>query len=219
MFLGHFAVGIAAKRVAPKTSLGTLTLAALWLDALWPLGLLFGLERAEIAPNANPFLNLNFTSYPYTHSLVMTLVWAVLFAVVYAARTKYRTGAVVAGVLVLSHWVLDWVTHLPDLPLWPGGPKVGLGLWTHPSATVLVEGFLFVFGVALYATMTRPKNLIGKAALWAYLIVLAMLYSADAHSPAPPNMTVVAYTGIIGWIFVPWAFWIDHNREVEPARV
>ena len=219
MFLGHFAVGIAAKRVAPRTSLGTLTLAALWLDALWPLSLLLGLERAEVQPNANPFLTVNFTSYPFTHSLLMTLVWAVLFAAVYAARTKYRTGALVAGILVLSHWVLDYVTHLADLPLWPGGPEVGLGLWTHPSLTVLVEGFMFVVAVSLYAMLTRPRNMIGKAALWAYLIVLAMLYSAFLHSPAPPNTTVVAYTGIVGWIFVPWAFWIDHNREVRPAQV
>lgn len=216
MFLGHFAVGLAAKRAAPKTSLGTLTLAALWLDALWPLFLILGFEQAAIAPHrANPFLTLDFISYPLSHSLLLTLLWGILFAIVYAARTRNRTGAIVVGVLVLSHWVLDYLTHRPDLPLWPGGPTVGLGLWFHPLVTVVVESLLFLVGLLLYVRMTRPRNLVGKAALWAYVIVLAGLYAADASAPVPPNVEVVAYTGIIGWIFVPWAFWIDHNRIVR----
>ncbi len=216
MFIGHFAVGLAAKRAAPKTSLGTLTFAALLLDAIWPLLLLLGVERAEITPNRNPFLLLDFTSYPISHSLLMSLVWAALFAIVYFARVRYRAGALICGALVLSHWVLDFVTHRPDLPLEPGGAKVGLGLWNYPVATVLVESLMFIAGIWIYARTTRPKNRIGKAALGAYVVVLAALYSADVNSQAPPNMTVVAFTGLIGWIFVLWAFWIDHNREVRP---
>jgi LexA-binding, inner membrane-associated putative hydrolase len=216
VFLGHFAVGLAAKRAAPRTSLATLTLAALWLDALWPLFLLVGVERAAITPHApDPFLTLDFESYPISHSLLMTLVWAALFTIVYAMRTRYRAGAVVAGLCVLSHWVLDWVTHVPDLPLWPGGPKAGLGLWQNATATIIVESLLFLAGLWVYVRMTRPKNLVGRAALWAYVIVLAGLYVADANAPAPPNMTVVAFSGIVGWIFVPWAFWIDHNRSLK----
>ena len=216
MFLGHFAVGLALKRAAPRASLGTLTLAALWLDALWPLFLLLGIERTSIAPrHPNPFLALDFVSYPLSHSLLLTLVWGILFAIVYAARTRYRVGAVVVGVLVLSHWVLDFLVHRPDLPLWPGGPTVGLGLWFDPIATIIVESLMFLLGLVLYVRRTRPRNLIGKASLWAYVIVLAALYVADANAPAPHDMTVVAYIGVIGWIFVPWAFWIDHNRELR----
>ena len=215
MFLGHFAVGLAGKRVCPRTSLGTLTLAALFLDALWPLFLLLGLERAEITPSTNSFLLLDFTSYPLSHSLLMTLVWAALFSALYFARTRYRAGAVLCGALVLSHWVLDYVTHRPDLPLWPGGPRVGLGLWNYPVAAVIVESLMFVGGVWVYTRVTRAKNRVGRMALWAYVVVLAGLYAADANSPAPPNIGIVALTGIIGWFFVPWAFWIDHNREVR----
>jgi len=218
MFLGHFAVGLAGKRVCPRTSLGTLTLAALFLDALWPLFLLLGLERAEITPSTNSFLLLDFTSYPLSHSLLMTLVWGALFTALYFARTKYRAGAILCGGLVLSHWVLDYVTHLPDLPLWPGGPRVGLGLWNYPAAAVLVESLMFLGGVWVYTRVTRAKNRVGRMALWAYIVVLAALYAADANSPAPPNIRVVALTGIVGWFFVPWAFWIDHNREVRQGQ-
>ncbi len=217
MFIGHFAVGLAAKRAAPRASLGTLTLAALFLDALWPLFLLLGLERAEVVPGSNSFLLLNFSYYPISHSLLMALVWAALFAIVYKARTKYSAGALWVGLLVLSHWVLDFIVHVPDLPLWPGGPKVGLGLWNSPTATIVIESAIFLAGIWIYATTTRPRNIIGKAALWAYVIVIAGLYAADANAQAPPNITIVAYIGIVAWIFIPWAYWIDYNREVRAA--
>jgi len=216
MFIGHFAVGLAAKRAAPRTSLGTLTLAALFLDALWPILLLLGIERAEITPNSNSFLLLHFTYYPFSHSLLMTLVWAALFSIVCFARTKYGTGALVCGVVVLSHWILDFVVHVPDLPLWPGGPKVGLGLWNQPAATIVVETLMFIAGIWIYEKTTRPKNMVGRASVWAYAIVLMGLYLGDATSPPPPNISVVAWMGLIGWLFVLWALWIDNNREVMP---
>jgi len=216
MFLGHFAVGLAAKRAAPRTSLGTLTLAAIFLDVLWPIFLLLGIERAAITPSTNSFLLLDFTYYPFSHSLLMALVWGALFSIVYFARTKYRTGALLCGVAVLSHWILDFIVHRPDLPLWPGGPKAGLGLWNHPAATLTLESLTFIAGVWIYARATRSKNMVGKASLWAYAIVLVGLYLGEATSPPPPNVSVVAWMGLVGWLFVLWALWIDYNREAEP---
>ncbi len=217
MFIGHFAVGLAAKRAAPRTSLGTLTLAALFLDALWPIFLLLGIERAAITPSTNSFLLLDFTYYPFSHSLLMALVWAALFSIVYFARTKYRAGALVCGALVVSHWILDFIVHRPDLPLWPGGPKAGLGLWNHPVGAMALETFLFIAGIWIYERTTRPKNMVGRASVWAYAIVLMGLYLGDATSSPPPNISVVAWMGLIGWLFVLWALWIDNNREI-PAR-
>ena len=221
MFIGHFAVGLAAKRAAPRTSIGSLTLAAVFLDALWPLFLLLGLERAEVAPGSpNSFLFLNFTYYPISHSLVMAVVWSVVFAFVYRVRTHYGPGTLWVGLLVLSHWVLDFLVHVQDLPLWPGGPKVGLGLWNLPAVVVVLESAMFLAGVWIYASMTRPRNRVGKAALWAYALVLALLYVADATSKSPPpSITVVALTGIVAWLFAPWAYWIDFNRELREPRV
>src|SRR6266702_1654805 len=139
MFLGHFAVALAAKRAAPRTSLGTLLSAALWLDLLWPVLILFGTEQVRIDPGNTAFTPLDFESYPWSHGLLPVLGWSVAAAVFYRARTGYRRGAAVVGFLVFSHWVLDFVTHRPDLPLWPDGPRVGLGLWGSVAATLAVE--------------------------------------------------------------------------------
>lgn len=137
MFLGHIAVGFAAKRAAPRASLGALMTAPVLLDLLWPLGLILGIEKVRIAPGNTAFTPLDFVSYPWTHSLLMAPVWASLFMLAYLARTGYVAGAFWVGIGVASHWVLDWFTHRPDLQLVPWSPvRVGLGLWNSVPATV-----------------------------------------------------------------------------------
>src|SRR6266566_1979663 len=151
MFIGHYALGFAAKRVAPGTSLGTLFVAPTLADLLWPVFLLLGWERVTLTPATDPFLNLTFDSYPISHSLLTLIAWGVLFALLYYMRTRYRAGAIAVALLVVSHWVLDYITHRPDMPLAPGGPKVGLGLWNSVAGTVAVEAVMFVAGIAVYA--------------------------------------------------------------------
>ena len=129
MFIGHYALGLAAKRLAPRTSLGTLFVAPTLADLLWPVFLLLGWERVSPSGVTNPFLTLTFDAYPISHSLLALIGWGALYALLYRARTGYGRGAIVVGLLVVSHWVLDFATHVPDMPLYPGGPKVGLGLW------------------------------------------------------------------------------------------
>ena len=148
MFIGHFAVAFAVKRAAPRTSLGVTFAAAQLVDMLWPIFLLLGWEQVRIEPNANPFLTLDFTSYPWTHSLAMGVVWGAVFGGLYFAVTKYKRGAIVVALLVPSHWVLDAVVHVPDLPLYPGGAaRIGLGLWSSPVAAIVVEAILFLAGL------------------------------------------------------------------------
>jgi hypothetical protein len=142
----------------------------------------------------------------------MALVWAAGFALAYRARTGSRRGAWVVGGLVLSHWVLDFVTHRPDLPLAPGAPRVGLGLWNSVAATVLVEGALFAAGVYLYASATRARNRTGRFAFWALVVFLAGVYLANM-GPPPPSARAVGAAGLSMWLFIPWAVWIDRNRE------
>ena len=125
MFLGHFGVGFGAKAAAPKASLGTLFLAAQFVDLLWPTLLLVGLEKVVIAPGITRVTPLDFTDYPITHSLIAAIVWAALFAGAYFLMRKYPKGAWICGAAVLSHWVLDLLTHRPDLPLVPGGTAKG----------------------------------------------------------------------------------------------
>ncbi len=212
MFIGHFAVGFAAKRLAPRASLGTLFAASQLLDLIWPALVLLGAEEVRVDPGNTAFTPLDFVSYPWTHSLLMALIWAAAFALAYRARTHFSRGAWLAGALVVSHWVLDFVTHRPDLPLAPGTMKVGLALWNSVPATVIVEGGLFAMGVYLYATGTRARNRTGRVALWALVVFLVGIYIANM-GPPPPSARAIGAAGLLMWLFIPWAVWIDRNRE------
>jgi len=212
MFLGHFGVALAAKKVAPRPSLGTLLLAALLIDGIWPVMLLLGWERVEIVPGTTAASPLLFVSYPWTHSLAADCGWAALLAGGYFLLRRDRIGAVWIATLVLSHWVLDLVSHRPDLPLWPGSATFGLGLWNSLPATLAVECGLLVLGAAVYASATRPRDAVGRYALWTLVATLACIYLASVVGPPPPNVEVLAYSGLLGWLFVVWAYWIDRHR-------
>ena len=211
MFLGHYGVAFAAKRAAPRASLGALTFAAQFLDELWPILLLLGVEQVRIVPGlmaANP---LDFVYYPYSHSLLMAIVWGILVGVAYFLLRRYGRGAWIMGALVVSHWFLDLPMHRPDLPLWPGAssPKVGWGLWNSIPATYVIEFAIYAIGIALYLRATRARDRIGSWGLWAYILVLAILLS---NGPAPSERTL-AWSALGIWLFVPWAWWVDKHRE------
>jgi membrane-bound metal-dependent hydrolase YbcI (DUF457 family) len=214
MFIGHFAVAFAAKPVAPGASLGTLFLAAQFLDGLWPVLLLLGIERVEIHPGDTAFTPLNFVHYPISHSLAMTLLWAALFALGYAWLTKDRRAALVAAVLVASHWLLDWLTHRPDLPLYPGGSeRLGLGLWNSVAGTLVVEGLMFAAGIAMYLRATRARDRTGTIIFWVLIAFLIMAYLGAAFGPPPPDLRALEWTALSGWLLVAWGYWIDRHRQ------
>ena len=212
MFIGHFGLALAAKKVAPRPSLGTLVFAAQLADGLWPIFLLLGWEQVAIAPGITPVTPLDFTSYPYSHSLLADVAWAALLAGSYYALRRDRNGAFWLAVLVLSHWVLDFASHRPDMPLWPGGPVEGLGLWYSVPATLAVEFALFAAGAWLYVSATRARDRWGSVLFWLFLLVLAILYLAAVFGPPPPSVHALAMSGLAGWLFVAWAYWIDRHR-------
>ncbi|HET7296540.1 MAG TPA: metal-dependent hydrolase [Gemmatimonadales bacterium] len=214
MFIGHYAVALAAKRAAPRTSLGTLFVAVQLADMLWPVLLLLGWERAHFEPGRNPFLVLWLDSIPISHSLLALAAWGALFAALYRARTGYARGAVVVAFGVLSHWVLDVATHRPDMPLYPGGPVLGFGLWNSVAGTIIVEGLMFVAGTWIYLRTTRARDAVGRYGLAALLAVLLLSYGASLAGGPAPSMRTVAIGGIIfGWVFVGWAAWVDQHRD------
>ncbi len=216
MFLGHFGVGLAAKPAAREASLGTLFLASQFLDLLWPTFLLLGLERVEIEPGATALIPLDFTHYPWSHSLLAVVGWSVLFALVYFAVRRAVVPALVCGGLVASHWLLDLLTHQPDLPLVPGGTTlVGFGLWNHPVAAIALEVALFALGVFLYLRATRPVDRTGTVAFWFLVAFLGIIHAANLLGPPPPSVTAIAWTGQAQWLLVAWAYWIDRHREVR----
>jgi len=213
MFIGHFGVGFASKKAAPTISLGMLFLAAQFLDLLWPTLLLFGVEHVAIEPENGRTIPLNFTDYPISHSLLMVLVWSLIIGSLYWLLRKNTKGAVVLGICVLSHWILDLIVHYPDLPLTPwNSPLVGFALWSSPLGTGFVEGLVFLAGIILYLKATSARNRAGKFGLWLLVGLLIISHLANLFGPPPPSVTAIACAGQLQWLFVILAFWVDRNR-------
>ncbi len=214
MFIGHFALAFGAKKFAPQVSLGILFLACQLADIIWPNLILLGIEALEVEPGITVMTPLNFLHYPYSHSLVALILWSAIFAVLYALLRRSGTkAAIVIAVLVLSHWVLDVLTHQPDMPitLFDSSP-VGLGLWNFPVVAVPFELLLFGAGIWLYARNTKPLNRQGSIGFWALTLFLLVLYAASLFGPPPPSPTAVAWSSQALWLLIAWGFWVDHHR-------
>lgn len=214
MFIGHFGAALAAKKLDNMPSLGTMFLASQFIDLLWPILMLAGIEKVKIEPGNSAFTPLNFIYYPFSHSLLFVLIWALLLGGVYYLIRKNLKSSLILGALVLSHWILDLISHVPDLPLYPGSSiKVGLGLWNFVSLTILVEGLIFVSGAFLYIFSTKALNRKGSIGLWLLLAFLSAIYVTGIVSPPPPSAEAIAYTGLIQWLFIAWGYLVDRNRK------
>ena len=213
MFIGHFGVALAAKKAAPRTSLGTLILAAQFIDLLWPIFLLLGLEHVRIAPGITKVSPFDFYDYPISHSLLMVMVWSVVLGGLYYAFRRYTRGAWIIALAVLSHWVLDFIVHRTDLPLWPGGPRVGLGLWNSWAGSISVELLIFGAGLWAYLDFTRARDSVGGYAFWALMALLFFGWVSTLFAGAPPSVTAMAWGAMTMWLTVPWAWWADAHRE------
>ena len=217
MFIGHFGVGLAAKKVATKTSLGTLFLATQFIDLLWPLFLIFGIEQVKIDPGNTAFTPFDFVLYPYSHSLIAVLFWSLIFGSIYFLIKKDLKTSIWLGVLVLSHWILDFITHRPDLPLLIGSssPMVGLGIWNSVIATILIEGGIFILGVYLFIKITKARNKIGFYSFWSLIIFLILIYGMNLLGPPPESVDAIGYVGLSQWLIIAWGYWIGKNRIVK----
>jgi hypothetical protein len=214
MFIGHYAVGLASKRLAPRASLGALIAAPILLDLIWPVLLLLGVEHVTIAQNANPFLRLYFDSYPISHGLVAVVGWSTLYASLYFAFTRYTSGAIVIWIGVVSHWLLDYVVHRPDLPLYAGSRLYGLALWNHRWWTVGIEVAMLAFAVWVYLGETKAKNKMGVYGFWGFILLLLLAYAGAIFGSVPPSVKKLAIGTMAMWLFVLWAWWLDRQRLV-----
>jgi membrane-bound metal-dependent hydrolase YbcI (DUF457 family) len=215
MFIGHFALGLAAKRATPRISLAVLFAAAQLADLLWPVFLALGLEQVRVAPGNTAFTPLEFVSYPYSHSLLLLVGWGILLALFCRPFARGRRAFVIITALVVSHWLLDFLTHRPDMPLYPGGRKFGLGLWNSIPATIAVEVPMFLVGVWMYMQVTHPRDGVGRWAFGALIVTLLLIYAGNIFSPPPQSVTalwIVALAG--GVILVLWSRWADAHRDV-----
>jgi hypothetical protein len=214
MFIGHYALAFGAKRVAPTVSLGTAFLACQFADLLWPTLVMLGVEVVEVDPGNTLVTPLNFVSYPYSHSFVMLVVWSALFALAYRTIRGWNGPAIATvAALVFSHYLLDVITHRPDLPITiHGSRRLGFGLWNHPGTTLALELAMFIAGMALYASVTRPRDKAGRIGYLLLIAVLSAIYFAALYGPPPPSAAAVAVAAQLSWLFVICAYWLDRHR-------
>ena len=216
MVIGHYAVGMVAKRYAPRTSLGTMIAAGAALDLIWPVFVLLGIEIVTITPGVTAVTPLTFVSYPWSHSLLMSAVWGALFAGFYFVARRYTAGTIAVAALVVSHWVLDWLMHVPDLPLVPwGGPREGLGLWHSLPLSMAAELMVFAAGVATYLRSTRARDSEGAWGLAGMILFMLLIYAFALFGSPPPSATVVAWSDMGQWLVVALAAWVDSHRRTD----
>jgi hypothetical protein len=216
MFLGHFGVALAAKRLAPRASLALLILAAQLADVIWPVLVALGVEQVRIDPGNTAFTPLDFAAYPYSHSLLLLAVWGLALGLLARGHVGGRAALPLIAGLVVSHWVLDWITHRPDMPLFPRGPLLGLGLWNSVPWTLAVELVMFAGGSWLYLGHTRAKDAVGRWGFVALVAFLLVAYLANLGS-VPPSVTALYATAMAGVLVIAaWAWWVDRHRAVAP---
>jgi hypothetical protein len=214
MFVGHLAVALGAARLRPRVPLAALAAAAFGLDLIWPVFVLLGLETVRIAPGHTAFTPLDFVSYPWSHSLVMSAVWGAVAGVVAARACRSAAAGAIVAAVVVSHWILDAVSHAPDMPVWPYGPRVGLGLWNSIPATLIIEGAIFAIAIAAYVRTAPARDAIGRWAFIALLALVGVLWATSPFSPPPPNTTAIAIVGLaFGLLTIPWLMWIERHRR------
>lgn len=211
MFIGHFGLGLWARYIGRLPSLAMMFIAVQFLDLLWPVFVFLGWENFTIDPGNTKLTPLNFAHYPYSHSLLMAVVWGMLLALVYFLFTRNKRGAGLIGALVVSHWVLDYITHRADLLLTPFGTrKYGLGLWNHPVEEMLLEFTMFLGGAYVYYRAARPQR------RWAFISLIAftfIIHLLNIFGPVPPSVNAVAGSALLMWIFVAWAWWIEKGQH------
>jgi len=202
MFVGHYGPAFAGKAVARSVPLWTLFLAVQLVDVAWGLFIAHGIEHVRFVPGFTEANPLDLYDMPITHSLPGALAWSVAAGLIYAiwARRQKVLGGVVVGAAVFSHWVLDLLVHVPDLALWPGGPKVGLGLWNNYPVALAVEAAVLVLGFFLYMRVTQARGLVGRIWPWVFVALLALAEVVNHGGPLPESPQQFGYTAVISYI-------------------
>ena len=216
MFVGHIAAGMVAKRIEPRISLGTAVLGAVLADLLVFIFLIAGIEHFSVLADVkrNQFLGYDIV---YSHSLLMDGVWGALFAGVWFVRRRNVRGAVVLFAAVISHWVLDVISHRPDMRLAPGTDwMLGLGLWNSLLATVIVEGGFWLLAVVLYVRLTRVRARAGVYVFWIGVVLWTLAWWGNITQGIEPNPVKAGIGGLILFtLIVAWAYWTNRLRPVR----
>ncbi len=216
MGVGHVAIAFAGKHFAPKVSLGWLIFATLFVDVLWAATVGFGIEHVRIEKGFLPASPFDLYDYPWTHSLVGSLGWSVGFAALAWLVLRDVRGALVLGLAVLSHWVLDLIAHKPDLPVLPSGPYLGLGLWYSLWGTILVEALMVAGAAWVYLKETRASDRLGHWGLIGLLGFLLVMHLAVYLGP-PPTVAMIPWSGLTLLLPMVFAHVVDRHRTAVAA--
>ncbi|MCZ7406205.1 MAG: hypothetical protein O8C67_14925 [Candidatus Methanoperedens sp.] len=219
MFIGHYGIGLALKKVEPRLSLGLLIFGAILLDILFGLFLLFGIEHAKIVPGATVVSPFEFYDYPLSHSALGAFMWATAGYLAYwlwpkGDRTQRKWPAFILAIAIFSHFILDVISHTPDLTIsGNNSPILGLSLWNSLAGTMIVELGLLFIGIYIYISATHSVSLSGKYGFAFLVLILMVFFIGNIFGPPPPDMKVVAVTMTAGQLaLVALAFWVDRNR-------
>lgn len=220
MFLGHFGAALALKRLEPKLSLGTLFLAVQLPDLLWGAFLLLGWEQVRIDPGYTAVTPLQFISYPISHSLLGMTGWAAALGAVYYSwptrdTARHWQAAALVGVAVLSHFPLDWIVHVPDLPLsGESSARLGLGLWNYPAVTLILELATLGAGLVIYIAFRSIRHPARANRLAILAALLVGIYLLSFFGPPPPSVTAIAVTDLMGFpLLIALAAWADRRAR------
>lgn len=212
MFIGHYSAAFVAASHPKAPGLGTLFVAAQLVDVAFFAFVPLGIENMRVVPGMAAMNPMDLYDMPWTHSLIGAAGWAAAFGLVVAAVTKRVIAGVLAGLVVLSHWPIDWLVHIPDLTIAGSPPKLGLGLWNHPAIAMPLELGVLAAGVWFYAY--RTKATAKRWLLPALIVLLLGLQSVNWFGPPP----VAVDFGLWGLGLVAFALaavtatWVARNR-------
>jgi hypothetical protein len=202
MFIGHYGPAFAGKAIGPAIPLWVLFIAVQWMDIGWAMLVLAGVEKFRIIPGFTEGSAFDLYYMPYTHGLIGALALSALLGAIVAVFLRERRGTVflvVAGA-VFSHWLLDLVVHVPDLPLYDDSAKVGLGLWRHVWLSLPLELAFLALGGWLYARTVPARRAGGDRRLWLFVAAMAALEIYSAMSPPPATPQQTALSGLAAYL-------------------
>ena len=217
MFVGHYAACLAAKKFEKRVSLGVLFLAVQLLDILFFPLVLLGIERINIFERYTASTHFELEYMPYTHSLLGAALWAfAAYALFRWVVVKHKTVALFVGLAVFSHWVLDLIVHVPDLPLWADSSmKFGFGLWNYPAVTFVLEAVLLITALWMYLKSTTAITAVGKYGMGVFVVLLVLFNIANIFGPmGDPDKTTLAISALAAYfLFAGVAYWLDRKRS------
>jgi hypothetical protein len=212
MFVGHYSAAFAAAALPKAPKLGTLFIGAQLVDLAFFAFVPLGVEAMRVAPGTSAMNPMDLHHMPYTHSLLGGAVWAIGFALILRVILKGWTPALIGGAVVLSHWFLDTLVHVPDMTLAGSPPRLGLGLWNHPAIEMPLEIGLLLGSTWLYAR-ARPAAR-SSFALPVLIGVLLLVQAINWFGP-PPVAVDAGLWGTAIFVFIvatALASWVARTR-------